>query len=129
MNRQYTELRGRITVEAGKIEQIVEGVGKDGTVTAASIMLHINNDNTSTIRLKASKINLDGYVTATQLTAVDAKIDNLMTGNTTAAWIKANQGNIPSLTVGNNLTFKGSGVYWQSATISGTKYHFMGYVG
>lgn len=129
MNNQYTELRGRITVEAGKIEQIVEGVGKDGKVTAASIMLHINNDNTSSVRIKATKINLDGYVTATQLNAVNAKIDNLMTGNTTAAWIKANQGNIPSLSVGNNLTFKSHGVYWQGVTINNVSYHFMGYVG
>ena len=68
-------------------------------------------------------------MTASQLNVTDAKISNLMSGNTTAAWIKANQGNIPSLTVGNNLTFKSHGVYWQSVTIGGIAYHLMGYVG
>lgn len=36
-------LSGRITVEAGKISQIVSAVGDDGQVTAASIVLAINN--------------------------------------------------------------------------------------
>jgi phage minor structural protein len=37
-----SELSGRVTVEAGKISQIVSAVGADGEVTAASIVLAIN---------------------------------------------------------------------------------------
>lgn len=40
-----TTLNGRITVEAGKISQVVEAVGKDGQVTAASIVLAINQSS------------------------------------------------------------------------------------
>lgn len=40
-----TTLSGRITVEAGKISQVVEAVGKDGVVTAASIVLAINQSS------------------------------------------------------------------------------------
>ena len=87
------------------------------------------NQTAEEITISASKINLSGYVKTSQLNSVDAKIDNLMAGNTTATWIKANQGNIPSLTVGNNLSFKSHGVYWQAVTINGTAYHLMGYVG
>lgn len=87
------------------------------------------NQTAQSVLIQADKINLSGYVTASELSATNATIDNLMSGNTTAAWIKANQGNIPTMYIGNNLTFKGSGVYWQGVTINGTSYHFMGYVG
>ena len=40
-----TTLDGKITVEAGKITQIVSAVGKDGQVTAASIVLSINQSS------------------------------------------------------------------------------------
>ena len=87
------------------------------------------NQTAEEIKILAGKINLSGYVTASSLNTVEAKIDNLMSGNTTATLLKANQGNIPKLTVGNDLTFKSHGVYWQSVTINGTSYHLMGYVG
>ena len=38
-------LSGRITVEAGRISQVVSAVGKDGVVTAASIVLAINQSS------------------------------------------------------------------------------------
>lgn len=122
-------LSGRITVNSDKVELVVSESSGGYVVNSASIVAGINGQTGSYVKIKADTINLSGYVTATQLNATDAKIDNLMAGNTTAAWIKANQGNIPKLTVGNDLTFKSHGVYWQGVTIDGISYHFMGYVG
>jgi phage minor structural protein len=122
-------LSGRITVNADKVSLVVKDVQGGYEVDSASIVAGINGQTGSYVKIKAKTIDLDGYVTASELNVTTAKIDNLMAGNTTAAWIKANQGNIPRLTVGNDLTFKSHGVYWQSVTINGTSYHLMGYVG
>lgn len=122
-------LIGRITVNADKVSLVVKDVQGGYEVDSASIVAGINGQSGSYVKIKAKTIDLDGYVTASELNVTTAKIDNLMAGNTTAAWIKANQGNIPRLTVGNDLTFKSHGVYWQGVNINGTNYHFMGYVG
>lgn len=119
-------LSSRITQNADKVSIVVDD---NNNLKTASIVAGINGQEGSYVKIKADKINLSGYVTASQLNATTAKIDNLMSGSTTAAWIKANQGNIPKLTVGNDLTFKNHGVYWQGVTINGTSYHFMGYAG
>ena len=119
-------LSSSITQNADKISIVVDD---SNNLKTASIVAGINGQTGSYVTIQADKINLSGYVTASQLNATTAKIDNLMSGSTTAAWIKANQGNIPKLTVGNDLTFKSHGVYWQGVTINGTSYHFMGYVG
>lgn len=129
VNNKISGVRSEIRQEADRISLVVEGTGADAKVKAASIVAGINDQSGSYVQISADKINLSGYVTASQLSTTSAKIDNLMAGNTTAAWIKANQGNIPKLTVGNDLTFKSHGVYWQGVTINGTSYHFMGYVG
>lgn len=52
-------LSGAIDVQAGKVTQIVEAVGSDGQVTAASIVTAINGD-TSSIKLKADHVELVG---------------------------------------------------------------------
>jgi len=52
-----TTLDGKITVEAGKITQIVSAVGKDGQVTAASIVLSINQSSgESEAKIDAQKV-------------------------------------------------------------------------
>lgn len=65
------ELSGRIDVEAGRIDQVVEAVGEDGTVTAASIVMAINND-TSLIRLTADHIAMDGTTSLAQVMTVSS---------------------------------------------------------
>ena len=57
-------LTGEIRIEAGKISQIVTNIGEDGTVTAASIALAINNNGGSTVKLSANTIDIDGVVVA-----------------------------------------------------------------
>lgn len=56
-------LAGMISVEAGKISQVVSAVGEDGKVTAASIILAINRDKSSSAIIIADHIQLDGNTT------------------------------------------------------------------
>lgn len=54
------ELEGKIEIEAGKIEQIVTSVGADGEVTAGSIIMAINEDKESEIKISADKVDIEG---------------------------------------------------------------------
>lgn len=76
--RQGQTLSSAITQTARSIEQIVTEVGADGTVTTASIVTAINNHKSS-IKLNADTINLEGYVTATQLDTRLLNADQLFT--------------------------------------------------
>ena len=55
-------LAGKIQVEAGKITQIVSAIGTDGKVTAASVVLAVNNSGSS-VNISADKIRLSGNTT------------------------------------------------------------------
>ena len=74
-----SSLSGQITVEAGKISQVVTAVGKDGKVTAASICLAINQSGESSATINASKIYLLGQTIANTITAdyIGSKIASL----------------------------------------------------
>ena len=76
-------LTGEIQIEAGKITQIVTNVGADGTVTAASIALAINNAGSSAA-INARNIYLNGNTivtgTGNGLTAPDGQFTNLYAG-------------------------------------------------
>lgn len=63
------ELSGKIEVEAGKISQIVQAVGANGQVTAASIVMAINN-GASSVQISASRISLDGTTTLNSVMTV-----------------------------------------------------------
>lgn len=79
VNKKASALDAKIRVEAGKIEQIVTGIGKDGKVTAASICLAINRDGSSEAKINAGKIYLLGQTIANTITAdyVQAKVSDL----------------------------------------------------
>ena len=76
-----SSLSGQISVEAGKISQIVTAVGEDGEVTAASICLAINDSGDSEAKINASKIYLLGQTIADTITAnyISAKIATIPT--------------------------------------------------
>ena len=59
-------LAGLISVEAGKITQIVSAVGADGSVTAASIVLAINSAGESEAHIDANKV----YIGSSKSTTV-----------------------------------------------------------
>ena len=90
----------------------------------ASIVAGINGQTGSFVQISADKINLSGYVTVSSLNAVDAKIDNLASGNTTAAKLSATilHANSTFQCYGHNLSLI-------QKTLDGTTYHFLGYYG
>ena len=63
VENETQSIRSVVSVEAGKISQIVSAVGSNGQVTAASIIAAVNN-GASSITLNADHIDIDGLVTA-----------------------------------------------------------------
>lgn len=116
-----SELRSSITQEANRISLVVEGTGANAHIKPASIVAAIN-DGQSSVRISASKINLDGYVTASELNAINATIDNLMTGVTTANALKAR-----AVYASTGFTYQGHAVGFKTVTIGSGTYHFIGY--
>ena len=109
-----TALSSRITVNAAGIET---KVSKNGVISAI-------NQTAESVTIQASKINLSGYVTASQLDSTNAEISNLKSGVTTAAKLSATtlQCNTSFNCYGHNLSLI-------QKTIDGTTYHFLGYYG
>lgn len=84
------------------------GLYDEGNLTAGVIVQRINGTTETIIR--ADKVNLQGYVTATQLAAVEADIDDLATGQTTATHLKCLNLNVNSgsFYLGVDLVWKGT---------------------
>ena len=125
-------LSGQISVEAGKISQIVTAVGDNGEVTAASICLAINQSGESEAVINANKIYLLGQTIANTITAnyIESKIASLSvlnvaaisaTGNihTSNGYIAAPYYYIGS---GNSLRNMSSGIWALRITQSGNTY-------
>ena len=79
-------LSARITVNANSINLKVD---KNGVIGAINV-------SPEQIDISASKVNLTGYVTASQLNSVDARIDNLVSGSTAASKIVCDDLRLPS---------------------------------
>ena len=83
VNNQIAGVNSRITQTANEINATVsKKVGKNEVISSI-------NQTAEQITISASKINLSGYVTADQLNAANAKINNLTSGATEAASLKA----------------------------------------
>lgn len=72
-NRQNADntLSGQIQVEAGKISQIVQAVGSNGQVTAASIVMAINNAGSS-VAISADHVLISGTTTINDIFSVSS---------------------------------------------------------
>lgn len=79
LNNVVTDLSAQLTVQAG---QISTRVSRNGVISAI-------NQTPETITINASRINLTGYVTASELSAQVATINSFFTGNATASWLDA----------------------------------------
>ena len=108
-------LNSRISVQANQISLVVEKKNGKDVVKSASIITAINNDGSS-IKLSADKINLEGYVTAQSLEATNARINNLMSGNAVASALYATTMSASVLRVAN------SQATWQLKNIPGVGY-------
>ena len=122
---EENSLSGRINVNADKVSLVVEEKDGQNVVNAASIVAGINDqDKTSGsyVDISANYINLSGYVTASQLSAVEADIANLTTGRTTASYLKGSY-----ISASSGFFFKGNTIQAKTITIDGTTYHLLGY--
>lgn len=90
-------------------------VSKDGVISAI-------NMTPEEVTIQAGKINLNGYVTTTQLNATTAKIDNLTSGITEASLLKASifQATRATMTIINARK-----VVWKKVTIDGTELYLL----
>ena len=80
-------LSGRITTEAGKITQIVQAIGSNGEVTAASVVLAVNSAGSSVV-ISGDHVDIDGWLKA-NLATVDGLYSKK--GITALEWITAGQ--------------------------------------
>lgn len=126
VNSSVNSVKSSITQQANRIDLVVQGTGSNAAIKPAAIVAAINNA-ASTVIISADHINLDGYVTMSDLSAVSADIEKLTTGQTVATSLKANFLEATNtLTVGQNgykacLLYYGSGnsqVSW--GTVLGT---------
>lgn len=116
------ELSGRITVQANRISLVVEKKNGQDVIKSASIIAAINGDESSIV-LSADKIDLRGYVTAQQLHATQASIDNLKSGQATATSLKTLNLSVNS----GYIHLGGATVYKGKVTIDGVDYNVLRY--
>lgn len=111
-------ISSKISQLANKISLVVTERNGKNEIDTASIVLGINNQTGSYVRIKAKTIDLDGYATATELNSTRASLNNLISGRVTASAIHATSGRITSLAVS---SINGYNVRWQTiATETGT---------
>lgn len=83
---EFDKVEKRLKSAEASIEINAEGIASkvevDGVISAI-------NQSAEQVSIYASKINLDGYITVTELATERARITNLMNGSTTATTIKA----------------------------------------
>ena len=96
-------------------------VSKDGVVSAI-------NQSPEEITINAKRINLNGYVTATQLNAVKGDITDMTTGKLTFTILNGQQAKFYTLNVtsigikAGGLIYDGAGISVKSITVGGTTY-------
>ena len=113
-------LSSEIRLQKNMISLVVRQTGEGYEVNSASIVLGINSQTGSYIKLKADTIDLRGYVTISQLKATDARIDNLINGQTLAGSIRANQ-----LSASSSFSLNGHAHNNSTITIDGVNYHIV----
>lgn len=95
-------------------------------VSAGDIASAINQTAQSVL-IQAQKIDLQGYVTASQLQAEIGSFYNASTGTLSASWITVQGGQIGNLTVSGSFNLGVSRpVTWQTTTIGGVTLHYLG---
>ena len=114
-NRQNADagLSGRIDVQADRISLVVEGTGTNAHIKPASIVASIN-DSSSSIKISADHIILDG----------EAVADSLDSQTISCAGLDCSSGTISTFECDNTFEYSGStfkfssyGVSWKSKTV------------
>lgn len=99
-------IRSEVATETGSLRSAINQTAREirqevtSATSAASIVLAINQAGEGVAQISAAKINLSGYVTASQLETVDAKIGNMTTGVTKASLLKTSTLQADSFSLG-----------------------------
>ena len=102
LGNRVSSAEATLSVQANQISSKVSQTDYNGNTIASLI-----NQTATTITLSASKIDLSGYVTASELSTQKARIDNLV-GGTRVDALSA------STVSAGTLMVNGSGAYWLS---------------
>lgn len=121
----YDSLEGRVDTAESTITQ---QAGVISTKVSAGDIASSLNQTAQSVQIQASKIDLSGYVTASELSATNAAITNLVNGITQATAILTD-----GLDVESSLIFANKSARWQSVTKTGytsqTAVQFLGDAG
>lgn len=106
----------RFDTEFIKTQQLIGLVAgirnNQGYIKAAQIVASINDQGSTAVRISADRIDLDGYVTASELEATNATISNLISGAATANTLKT-----ILLSASTGFNYQGDAVAWKSKTV------------
>ena len=110
---RITQTADSITAEVTRATEAEDRLSSRITVTAEAITSKVSagdiastiNQTAQSVLIQAQKIDLQGYVTATQLDAVRANITNLTTGVTKADYLSAGLLHGDSLCIGSPLVY------------------------
>lgn len=102
MGERVSSAEASIKVNSDNIEL---KVSKNGVISSI-------NQTAESVKIKASKIELSGYVTASQLSSLEARFDNLTSGVTQAALI-----NTQNLMCNGPVTLRGHSCDWSSLKV------------
>lgn len=103
-------LSSRITQNANKVSIVVDD---NNNLKTASIVAGINDQSGSYIKLQADKIDLSGYVTASDLSATNAEINNLKAGQSKFTFLNATSAGIDALTANNSFRLGSYTATWK----------------
>lgn len=117
--RRTEKVEGRLMTAEASLTVQAEQI--ESKVSAGDIASTINQ-TAQRVSISASKIDLTGYVTASQLSATNASISNLTGGVTQAASLKATAINAVT-----GFTYQNHACKFNTVTIGGTTYHLLGY--
>ena len=101
--------------------------GGQDVINAASIVLGINDQSGSYVKIKADAVDIEGIVSATE-----ARIDKLISGDTTATILKSRWVVAETLHIQQDFFFGPDSSPWRigpiNVTIGGTNYTLLGAV-
>lgn len=117
----YKDGQTTLTLKDGA-RMYVSRSGAAMEVVDAGNVVSCINATSEEIKIQAKRINLAGYVTATQLEAVSAKIDNLTSGNAKASYLNATTLHADTASIG---TINRRVAAWRQLTINGSSYYVM----
>ena len=115
VNSENTKQNSKITQLTNRISLVVTD---KGTLNTAEIVAGINGQSGSYVKIKADKINLSGYVTASELKATNAYIDRLTNGqaNMTKVWSNTISTGSIQITNATGLTYQSHAIVSMNST-------------